>query len=64
VTWNDGNGLVAAGMLASGTGSGLCRVDWIWGRWMKGKIPYGSVANARKEMDADGMGVSSQSDGE
>jgi|ERR1700722_6675156 len=63
VVWNDGNGLAAAGLLASGTASGICRVDWLQGRWMKGKVPYGSIVNIRKEMDADVMDVdSSQSD--
>ena len=61
--WNDGNGLAASRMLASGTASGMCRVDCLSGRWMKGKVPYGSVVNARKDIGADDIDVdSSQSD--
>lgn len=37
VAWNEGGGLAGAGLLASGTASGLCRVDWLGsggqGRW-------------------------------
>ncbi|KAF9006150.1 hypothetical protein BDQ17DRAFT_1352845 [Cyathus striatus] len=43
VVWNTASGLAGAGMLASATASGLCRVDILWGRWMKGKIPYGGI---------------------
>jgi transcription factor C subunit 6 len=51
VTWNNGNGLAAAGLLASATGSGLCRVDELWGRWIKGKVPYGGVEHIRMELE-------------
>jgi transcription factor C subunit 6 len=51
VTWNSGNGLAASGLLASATASGLCRIDLLEGRWMKGKIPYTGVANIRRESD-------------
>ncbi|KAF9023470.1 hypothetical protein BDZ89DRAFT_1069825 [Hymenopellis radicata] len=47
VAWNVGNGLGCAGMLASATGSGLCRVDCLEGRWMKDKFPYGDVERLR-----------------
>jgi transcription factor C subunit 6 len=53
VIWNSGNGLAAAGLLASATGSGLCRVDELWGRWMKGKVPYGGVEHIRMELEDD-----------
>ncbi|KAH9950220.1 hypothetical protein B0H21DRAFT_561975 [Amylocystis lapponica] len=56
VVWNAANGLGRAGLLASGTGAGLCRVDWLGGHWMKGRIPYGGVEGIRKEgvgMDED-----------
>ncbi|KAK0496724.1 hypothetical protein EDD18DRAFT_1309270 [Armillaria luteobubalina] len=49
VVWNEGNGLASAGMLASATASGLCRIDFPEGRWMKGKIPRNSVENIRGE---------------
>ncbi|KAG1905767.1 uncharacterized protein F5891DRAFT_625533 [Suillus fuscotomentosus] len=51
VTWNMGNGLGGAPLLASTTGSGLCRVDWLLGRWMRNKVPYVNVPNMRKEVD-------------
>ncbi|KAG2106769.1 uncharacterized protein F5147DRAFT_699964 [Suillus discolor] len=51
VTWNMGNGLGGAPLLASTTGSGLCRVDWLLGRWIRNKVPYVNVPNMRKEVD-------------
>jgi transcription factor C subunit 6 len=61
VTWNSSNGLAAAGLLASATASGLCRVDELWGRWMKGKVPYAGIEHIRMELaeDADAMEVDS-----
>ncbi|KAF9462752.1 hypothetical protein BDZ94DRAFT_707255 [Collybia nuda] len=53
VTWNSTNGLAAASLLASATASGLCRVDELWGRWIKGKIPYTSVEHIRMELAED-----------
>jgi len=53
VTWNNGNGLGACGLLASATSSGLCRVDNLWGRWMNDKIPYGGIQQIRKELEDD-----------
>lgn len=47
--WNSCNGLATAGMLASSTGSGLCRVDILEGRWMNEKFPYGDIWRARGE---------------
>ena len=49
VVWNNGNGLEASALVAAGTASGLCRVEWVWGRWVRGKIPYGSVGAMRME---------------
>ncbi|TFK46673.1 hypothetical protein OE88DRAFT_1648431 [Heliocybe sulcata] len=53
--WNSGNGLANAPLLASATASGLCRVDWLLGRWMKDKVPYGGVdaMRATAEMDSE-----------
>ncbi|KAJ3763895.1 hypothetical protein EV360DRAFT_77973 [Lentinula raphanica] len=56
VVWNNGNGLSAAGMLASATGSGLCRVDVLSGRWLKEKsmkMPYGGIESIRLEAGDD-----------
>ena len=49
VVWNDGNGLGRAPLLASATGSGLCRVDWLLGRWGKVPPPYNGVEGIRGE---------------
>ncbi|KAG6854374.1 hypothetical protein C0991_007365 [Blastosporella zonata] len=57
VIWNSCNGLAASGLLASSTGSGLCRVDELWGRWIKGKVPYGGIEHIRGEMNDDVMDV-------
>ncbi|KAI0034530.1 hypothetical protein K488DRAFT_45316 [Vararia minispora EC-137] len=56
VAWHQGAGLGAAGIVASATAAGLCRVDCVEGRWMKGYVPYGGVAGIRGEeggMDVD-----------
>jgi transcription factor C subunit 6 len=44
-------------MLASATASGICRVDWLQGRWLKGRVPYRSVPKMRGELDTDEMEV-------
>ncbi len=49
--WNTGGGLAAASLLASGTACGLCRIDWLVGRTLNNKEPYGGVEIARKEVD-------------
>ncbi|KAI6047829.1 hypothetical protein EDC04DRAFT_2875993 [Pisolithus marmoratus] len=54
VTWNCGSGLGYASLLASGSGSGLCRVDWLRGRWFKDRVPYVDVPKMRKEVDGGG----------
>ncbi|KAI0723855.1 hypothetical protein C8T65DRAFT_627670 [Cerioporus squamosus] len=50
VVWNDGNGLANTPLLASATGSSLCRVDWLLGRWGKDPLPYNGVEGMRGEM--------------
>lgn len=56
VAWNTGNGMAASSLLASSTGSGLCRVDWLTGRWMRDRIPYEGVEKMRHEVeDEDDM---------
>jgi len=47
--WNSCNGLENAPWLASGTASGLVRIDWLQGRWFRGAIPYTSISNIRFE---------------
>ncbi|KAI0807842.1 WD40-repeat-containing domain protein [Fomes fomentarius] len=49
VVWNDGNGLACAPLLASATGAGLCRVDWLLGRWGRDPPPYNGVEGMRGE---------------
>ncbi|KAF8176755.1 hypothetical protein BJ912DRAFT_1146755 [Pholiota molesta] len=58
VVWNNGNGLASSAWTAAGTASGLCRVEMLPGRWLKGKIPYGGISGIRME-DVDGMEVDS-----
>lgn len=43
--------------MASATASGICRVDWLQGRWLKGRVPYGTVPKIRGELDTDEMEV-------
>lgn len=54
VAWNQGNGLANAPWLASATASGLCRVDWLAGKWVNERLPYQSVEGIRGEVDIDG----------
>ncbi|KZT71332.1 hypothetical protein DAEQUDRAFT_707212 [Daedalea quercina L-15889] len=54
VMWNSGNGLGEAPYLASSTGSGLCRIDWLLGRWNRDRIPYCGVNGIRGEVALDG----------
>lgn len=62
VTWNSSNGLSNAGLLASATGSGLCRVDYLWGRWMRDKRPYTDITTIRMEgMEFGGSSSDSES---
>lgn len=49
VVWNAANGLAGAPLLASGTGSGLCRIDWLMGRWYRERVPYVNVETIRQE---------------
>lgn len=52
VTWNSGGGLTGAPLLASSTASGLCRVDYLPGRWINERLPYGGVEGIRGEVEA------------
>ena len=56
VAWHSGAGLAAAGLLASATGSGLCRVDFLEGRWFRDRVPYERVEVMRLE-EEDAMDV-------
>lgn len=55
VVWNNGNGLGNCQLLASGTASGLCRIDWLGGRWFKDQTPGpGGIEALRGEVDVGG----------
>ncbi|KAG6809966.1 hypothetical protein H0H92_013879 [Tricholoma furcatifolium] len=62
VVWNSCNGLASSGLLASATASGLCRIDEVWGRWIKGKVPYGGIEHIRMELEDNAMDVDAASD--
>ncbi|KIP08890.1 hypothetical protein PHLGIDRAFT_68606 [Phlebiopsis gigantea 11061_1 CR5-6] len=49
--WNGGNGLASAPWLASATASGLCRVDFLRGKWLHNRVPYDGVDGIRLERD-------------
>ena len=55
VAWHSGAGLTSAPLLASATASGLCRVDYLEGRWMREKLPYGGVLAMRGEVEGFDM---------
>lgn len=55
VVWNNGNGLGNCQLLVSGSASGLCRIDWLGGRWFKGRtLGPGGIETLRGEVDGDG----------
>lgn len=56
MAWNSNNRLAAAALLASATAAGLCRVDEVWGRWMKEKVPYGRIEHIRREKEDEDDG--------
>lgn len=58
--WHSGGGLGAASLLASSTASGLCRVDYLPGRWVNEKLPYGGVEGIRGEVE--GMDIDEDED--
>ena len=51
MVWNDGNGLGRIPLLASATASGLCRVDWLMGRWVRDQLPYMGIEGMRGEKE-------------
>jgi hypothetical protein len=67
-TWNVGNGMAHAGLLASGSQSGLCRIDFLEGKWSGrtvARIPYGSIENIRGEgMNIDDEGLEEEEESE
>jgi hypothetical protein len=48
--WNEGCGIGQAPLLASATASGLCRVDWLGGRFHGDRVPFGSIEAIRGEV--------------
>lgn len=55
VVWHDGAGLAGASWLASASASGLCRVDWLEGRWIRDRVPYGGLEVIRGEKEDEGV---------
>jgi transcription factor C subunit 6 len=62
VAWHSGSGLAAAGLLVSATGSGLCRVDFLEGRWFRDRVPYERVEAMRLEEDVMDVDVDEPED--
>jgi len=54
VTWDSGGGMSSAPLLASATASGLCRIDWLLGRFFNNRVPLGSVEALRGEVAVAG----------
>lgn len=63
VRWNSCSGLGYAPLLLSGTASGIVRIDFLEGGWIRDVIPYGSIDKIRGQEDGDAGDESmSQSD--
>lgn len=58
--WNSGGGLSGAPLLATSTASGLCRIDYLAGRWINERLPYGGIEGIRGEVE--GMDVDEDED--
>ena len=41
--------MASSELLAAGTVSGLCRVNVLWERWFKDKLPYGGAEGIQME---------------
>jgi transcription factor C subunit 6 len=65
VAWNN-TGIGRAGWLASGTASGVGRVDIVKGRWMKGKVPadldYSDEEEGKEVRDEEEEGEQEEND--
>ena len=48
--WQNGAGIGQACLLASATASGLCRIDWVMGRFANDRVPYTSIQAIRAEV--------------
>lgn len=63
INWNNACGIGRAGLLASGTGSGLCRVDYMRGvrvedpRMVKVRAKLAGGTDEADDVDADEMDV-------
>lgn len=53
VAWDSGGGLSSAPLLASATGSGLCRIDWLLGRFFVERHDVDSIAKVREGAGAN-----------
>jgi len=63
VSWNNGGGLARAPLLASATVSGLCRIDWLEGMFLRrDREPYGGIQIIRKEVDMDDVQTEEEDD--
>ena len=62
VSWNNGGGLARAPLLASATVSGLCRIDWLTGMFLREKQPYGGIQSVRREIVSDDVEMEDEDD--
>ena len=62
VAWHSGAVLAAGGLLASATGSGLCRVDFLEGKWFRDRVPYERVEAIPLEEDVMDVDVDEPED--
>lgn len=53
VIWNSGAGMARSPWLASATASGLCRLDWLLGRFAHNRFPYVDIHRLRGDVEMD-----------
>ncbi|KZV92898.1 hypothetical protein EXIGLDRAFT_749456 [Exidia glandulosa HHB12029] len=54
VAWDSGGGISSAPFLASGTASGLCRIDWLMGRFYNERLNVDKITSWRNHEAAAG----------
>lgn len=64
VIWNSSAGMARSPWLASATASGLCRLDWLLGRFAHDRFPYVDIQSLRGDVEMDEVDELEDDDGE
>lgn len=64
VAWNSGGGIARSPWLLSATASGLCRLDWLLGRFAQDRFPYSDIQRLRGEIEVGEVDDMEEEDGD